>query len=70
MLATDAHFQIRTRAAPPLDPNVDKLADPLLIQHDKRIMRQNTAFDVVRQKHTGIVTTQAQRGLRQIVGTK
>jgi hypothetical protein len=55
MFTTDANFEVRASAAAALHPNVDKFTDAFLVEDDKRVMGKDTAFDVMWQKHAGVV---------------
>jgi hypothetical protein len=49
VLAADADFQVGARLASELRGHFDKLADPGLIDHCKRIVREDLLVDVVLQ---------------------
>jgi hypothetical protein len=57
MLTTDANLEVRAGAAAALHPNMDEFTDAFLVQDDKGIMGKDTAFDVMWQKHAGVVPT-------------
>jgi hypothetical protein len=55
MFTANADFKVRTGTTPALHPNMDEFTDAFLVEDDKGIMGKDTAFDVVWQKHTGVV---------------
>jgi hypothetical protein len=55
MFTTDADLEVRTGVTAALHPNMDEFTDAFLVENDKRIMGKDTAFDVVWQKHAGVV---------------
>jgi hypothetical protein len=57
MFAADANLEVRAGAAAALHPNTDEFPDAFLVQDDKGIMGKDTAFDVMWQKHAGVVPT-------------
>jgi len=57
MFTTDANLEVRTGTAAALHPNMDELTDAFLVQDHKGIMGKDTAFDVMWQKHAGVVPT-------------
>jgi hypothetical protein len=56
MFAADANLEVRAGAAAALHPNTDEFPDAFLVKDDKGIMGKDTAFDVVWQKHAGVVS--------------
>src|SRR6266850_8294813 len=50
VLTADADLEVRARAAPALDADADELAHALLVEHSKRIVRQQALLQIVRQE--------------------
>ena len=50
--------------------NSNQLPNPVLVKDLERIVRKDTALDVVRKEAAGIVSAQAESGLRQVVGAE
>jgi hypothetical protein len=65
MFAADAQLDARARRPAPLRREVDELADALDIQCDERVGGKNTLFDIGREEARGVVTADADGGLRQ-----
>ena len=57
MFTTDTNLEVGAGAAAALHPNLDEFTDAFLVQDHKGIMGKDTAFDVVWQKHAGVVPT-------------
>jgi hypothetical protein len=55
MFTADADLEVRTSATSALHPNMDEFTDTFLVENYKGIMGKDTAFDVVWQKHAGVV---------------
>src|ERR1700722_12361121 len=70
MLTTNTELQ-RVLGLPTLcRRDADHLADALYVDRDKRVLRQNPSLNVLRQELAGIITRQAEHGLRQVVGAE
>src|ERR1051325_2779040 len=70
MLAANANFEIRLHTATALSAHSNQLANAISIEHLKRIVSHDLSFDVVRQEAAGIVATQPECSLRQVVCTE
>ena len=70
MFTADANFELGFRLASSVNGQLDKLSDAGLVQRNKRILRKNTLADVVREKFPGIISTQTERHLGQIICAK
>jgi len=68
MFATDTDLEIGASAPAAFHANMNQFSDAFLVKDDERIMRKDTAFDVVWQKHASIVPAQSQRRLGEIIG--
>src|SRR5690242_19590859 len=67
MFSADAEFQSRTRFATTLGCNSHELTDPFDVDRDESISRVNALVEVVREKHSGIVSADSVCRLRKIV---
>src|SRR5256886_4841722 len=65
VLAADADLEVGPRAAAPLDAHADELADPLLIEHGERVVRQEPLLEGLRQELGDAVPAVAERHLRE-----
>ena len=68
MLAADADLELAAHLAAALDADPHQFADALLIDRDEGIGRQNAARGVDAEERGRVVATDAERGLRQVVG--
>src|SRR5262249_42318013 len=70
VLAADADLEVIARRAAALDADPHQLADAFTIDRDERIGREDAALRIGAQEARRIVTADAERRLRQIVGTE
>src|ERR1041384_3568089 len=68
VFAADTDFEFFTDFAAFGDRNAHQRADPVTVDADKGIFRQDTVQDITRQEFSRIVARQTETGLRQIVG--
>ena len=61
MLAANAQFEPFACGPPAFGCQLDQLADPVDIEADERIARENTPVDIGREEAAGIVAADAQR---------
>ena len=67
MLPADADLECGADAATGDHRGLDQRTDPALVEHLKGIVGEDALFEIRRQESTGIVATQAEDGLCQIV---
>src|SRR5262249_45889732 len=70
VLAADADLEIIACRAAALDADPHQLADPFAIDRDEWVGREDAALRIGAQEARRIVTADAERRLRQIVGTE
>ena len=70
VFAADAGFQAGTRSPALLYRHLDQHADPLLVDGSERVVLVNAVAQVVGQELAGVVTREAQRHLREVVGAE
>ena len=70
MLAADTQMQLRVHAAAQLAGHIHQLADALLVQLGEGIVLVDLLIVVSAEELAGIVTTEAEGHLRQIVGAE
>src|SRR5438105_10257058 len=64
MFTADADLQLGADAPTGRYGNANQLPNTVLIQHLKGIVGNYTTFDIIRKEPTGIVSAEAERGLR------
>src|SRR3954451_16683175 len=70
VLAAGADLERGARLATACDADLDELADAFLVERDKGIDRQDALGHVGAEEACGIVTADAVRRLREVVGTE
>ncbi len=70
MLTANADLKFRSGLTTALDTNFHQLANALFIQDDEGVVLHDLTFNVVRQKHNGVIAAQPQTRLRQIIRAK
>src|SRR5690242_11761832 len=68
MLAADSDLQVRPSLASALSRHFYQLSDALAVEHRKRVLLQNAFRQIRRQHLINVITREAERSLRQIVG--
>src|SRR5215207_1311212 len=67
VLAADADLEVRPGGATLRHREADQLAHAGLVEHLERVVGEDAAVDVARQKAPGVVAAQAERRLREVV---
>ena len=68
MLAADADLELRVRAAPALERDLDELADALFVDRGEGVGGEDALRQVRRQEaRLGVVAREAERRLREVV---
>src|SRR5579883_2589518 len=70
VFAANAELEVAARVAAPFGGGLDQLADPLAVDRYERIGRQDPQFRIGAKEARGIVATDAECGLREIVGAE
>ncbi len=70
VLAADAELDIRSGLAAQFTTHLHQLTDPILIEGDERIVREEILLNIDGQEFAGIIAGKAVGGLGQVVGTE
>src|SRR5262245_25041773 len=70
VLTADADLEVRTRAPPALDTDLDELAHAFLVEDGEGIVGQHALLEIVGQELRDVVAAVAEGHLREVVGAE